>query len=425
MDAPSDLKLRVAALLTARKIRNLNFTVIVLNVALIVFVFLMLDQGPPILRMSRKSEEAIDITDRELKAALARSNEKLTILLMYPERWDANNVMRLPYHCGNCEVSLDKSKVENPSTKALVFNFNDPIKEIAPQTRRRDQYYVWITAESPVALYHLRKMDLKGFDDFFNLTMSYRRDSDVYSPYGTHQQLRSYRKDLPFSDAELDTWVKSKSKVALWVASNCHATKHAVARKDYVMELIKAGLDVELGGKCFQNSAANFRNHKFKFYLAFENAWHCRDYITEKFWHSGLRSGVVPVVLGPPKRDYETIAPSPKSFIYAGDFPTPRHLAEYLNYLDKNDSAYKEYLNWMKTDRKEVKERDRVTGFCQLCRILHGINVDNVYNPDYKAKYKHIPLYQRPEGPRIVYSLNEWFYGSDYKECLGVSGLET
>ena len=30
---------------------------------------------------------------------------------------------------------------------------------------------------------------------------------------------------------------------------------------------------------------------KHKFYLAFENAIHCNDYISEKFWRNGLGSG--------------------------------------------------------------------------------------------------------------------------------------
>ena len=41
----------------------------------------------------------------------------------------------------------------------------------------------------------------------------------------------------------------------------------------------------------------------FKFYLAFENAIHCNDYISEKFWRNALSSGAVPVVFGPHRDD--------------------------------------------------------------------------------------------------------------------------
>ena len=45
--------------------------------------------------------------------------------------------------------------------------------------------------ESP---HYLReRMDLKLYDDFFNWTMTYRRDSDIYSPYGVIRKLKEKR----------------------------------------------------------------------------------------------------------------------------------------------------------------------------------------------------------------------------------------
>ena len=38
---------------------------------------------------------------------------------------------------------------------------------------------------------------------------------------------------------------------------------------------------------------------KYKFYLAFENSYHCNDYISEKFWRNSLGQGAVPIVYGP------------------------------------------------------------------------------------------------------------------------------
>ena len=61
-------------------------------------------------------------------------------------------------------------------------------------------------------------------------------------------------------------------------------------------------------GACFNNvmrsGAAPWANGyigSFKFYLAFENALHCNDYISEKFWRNSLQTGAVPVVFGPHK----------------------------------------------------------------------------------------------------------------------------
>ena len=77
----------------------------------------------------------------------------------------------------------------------------------------------------------------------------------------------------------------------------------------------------------------------YKFYLAFENAIHCNDYISEKFWRNSLRTGAVPVVYGPHKDDLKRLAP-PHSYIHVEDFETPEELVKYLNYLNTNDTAY-------------------------------------------------------------------------------------
>ena len=52
---------------------------------------------------------------------------------------------------------------------------------------------------------------------------------------------------------------------------------------------------------------------------------------------------MVPVVYG--AGPYDTIAP-PKSYINVFDFKNVHELAEYLLYLDKNDTAYNEYFRW-------------------------------------------------------------------------------
>ena len=37
---------------------------------------------------------------------------------------------------------------------------------------------------------------------------------------------------------------------------------------------------------------------QYKFYLAFENSFHCNDYLSEKFWRNALHEGAVPIVFG-------------------------------------------------------------------------------------------------------------------------------
>nr|CAB3247531.1 alpha-(1,3)-fucosyltransferase 6-like [Phallusia mammillata] len=187
---------------------------------------------------------------------------------------------------------------------------------------------------------------------------------------------------------------------------------------EYVTSLINHGLDdIVLGGDCFKNRQPKFEYSKYKFYFALENAWNCRDYITEKFFYNGLISGAVPVVMGPSRDDYEAVSP-PNSFIYAKDFSTPKKLVEYLKYLNKNDTAYKEYLKWTTDDLIDIPGHQRETDYCQLCRILHGINIDNIFNPIYQSHLRDIPLFGWPSKPRIVPSLAKWFYGTENSDCL-------
>ena len=91
-------------------------------------------------------------------------------------------------------------------------------------------------------------------------------------------------------------------------------------------------------------------------------------FITEKLFRP-LDNFVVPVVYA--TKDVRKIAP-PNSYIDVRDFKSPKHLAEYLLYLDKNDTAYMEYFNWRRDYR--VKSGPRASLFCQLCRFLHTNN---------------------------------------------------
>jgi len=95
---------------------------------------------------------------------------------------------------------------------------------------------------------------------------------------------------------------------------------------------------------------------------SFENSF-CRDYVTEKFFKV-LEYDIVPVVLG--KGNYSKIAPA-KSYIDAQDFETPQKLAEYLEYLDKNETAYAEYFEWKKYFKMTYSD----SLFCQLCKFLN------------------------------------------------------
>ena len=54
---------------------------------------------------------------------------------------------------------------------------------------------------------------------------------------------------------------------------------------------------------------------------------------------------LVPIVYGPHRDDVKAIAP-PNSYIHAEDFDSADQLVKYVDFLDKNDSAYLQYHSW-------------------------------------------------------------------------------
>ena len=129
------------------------------------------------------------------------------------------------------------------------------------------------------------------------------------------------------------------------------------------------------------------------------------------------QAGAVPIIWGAPKEDYEAVVP-PHSCIFVDDFAgNMTALADYLHYLDKNATAYREYLQWRLLDVEDMFGGDvRVTGECQLCRIINGINIDSMYSTN--RNVESIPPFGRPAEPRIVTSLKEWQYYEEYAaEC--------
>ena len=223
--------------------------------------------------------------------------------------------------------------------------------------------------------------------------------------------------------------MKRHRPVALLLLSNCGATSGARRRFKLVHAMSAAGIDIDRRGACFPGnpSAPVSRKHfkdlhrilpfigAYKFYLAFENSHHCRDYITEKLFINAFAAGSVPVVWGARRRDYAKLVPA-HSCIFVDDFASVTALSGYLTYLAGNDTAYAEYFQWRKMDERDAFGYEQNTGMCQLCRLVNGINVDNLFlnNPLLSA----VPLLGFPRKPRVVASLKEWVYGREEAECF-------
>ena len=78
---------------------------------------------------------------------------------------------------------------------------------------------------------------------------------------------------------------------------------------------------------------------------------------------SGEDMNVVPIVMG--GANYSKLA-IPGSYINVMDFKTVKQFAEYLQYLDKNNTAYNEYFKWRL--KYKVFRSNLDLSMCQICK---------------------------------------------------------
>ncbi|KAM4618075.1 4-galactosyl-N-acetylglucosaminide 3-alpha-L-fucosyltransferase FUT6-like, partial [Discoglossus pictus] len=237
---------------------------------------------------------------------------------------------------------------------ACVFHHRDVYhsKNQLPQMPRpSNQYWIWFNLESPT-----HSPNLGIMNNIINLTKSYRADSDIFCHYG-------------WLDKNTDVHnftIPEKTKFVAWVVSNW--SPHNLRVKYY--EELRKYIPIDVYGRNrMQLPRANHTSviSTYKFYLAFENSLH-QDYITEKLWKNSLTSGTVPVVLGPPRENYERFIP-PDSFIHVNDFKTPKELADYLLKLDKDNAKYQEYFKW-RSIFHPTPSISWVTHYCKMCKAL-------------------------------------------------------
>ena len=104
--------------------------------------------------------------------------------------------------------------------------------------------------------------------------MSYRRQSDIHTPYGSH--IKSGLTDTT-SVKSLD-YCAGRDKLVLWVVSNCGKMREEYVKKlqKYITVSVGGGCDSRFNNRinCSKGSVESFK--RFKLYLAFENSY-CDD----------------------------------------------------------------------------------------------------------------------------------------------------
>ncbi|KAL4647106.1 alpha-(1,3)-fucosyltransferase 4-like [Arapaima gigas] len=235
------------------------------------------------------------------------------------------------YGIPGCNVTIDRRAY--PRADAVLVHHRDirgNVSALPQGARPPAQKWIWMNFESPSHTSHLELLE-----GLFNMTMSYKRGSDIFVPYGYLERALGpppRRVSLP-----------TKRRLVAWVVSNWN--------EDHVRVLfywrLRRYIPIDVYGRAaaalIDNSVVRTVS-AYKFYLAWENSQHT-DYITEKLWRNALQSSAVPVVLGPPRSNYEKFLPA-DAFIHVDDFRGPAQLAAYLRFLARNPRRYRRYFAW-------------------------------------------------------------------------------
>ncbi|XP_037078691.1 alpha-(1,3)-fucosyltransferase C-like [Pollicipes pollicipes] len=271
-----------------------------------------------------------------------------------------------PFIDNGCEVNTcfgtnDRELMPVDEYDAILFHVQTLPFFDWPRSRRPHQRYVFVTLESAQYL----TIWLQAYESLFNVTLTYRRDSDFPYPYGALVPV------LPEPPTIRRNYALGKTKLVAWFVSHCQT----MSSREWYVHMLRKYIPVDIYGACGtlqcprsanQTCHNTLLNKDYKFYLSFENSI-CNDYVTEKLFDT-LKYDVVPIVLG--GSNYSSYAP-PGSYIEAMKY-SPKELAEYLLELDKNDAQYNKYFEWKGKYRIAPKDDFKKSSFCGLCKYLHS-----------------------------------------------------
>ncbi|KAJ0022722.1 hypothetical protein NQD34_014856 [Periophthalmus magnuspinnatus] len=302
---------------------------------------------------------------------LEPENETETILLIWTwpfgQKFDTDC---RGFGIEKCHLTDNRSLY--PIADGVFFHHRDVcnnLQDLPKIPRPFFQKWVWANMESPA-----NTPVMPILNNLFNLTCSYRIDSTIHVPYGYV---------LPRNSDEPVVQLPTKDKLVCWVVSNWNTL---LLRVQYY-EQLKNHIKINIYGKAFRNPLSDQAYEdvisQCKFYLAFENSAY-KDYMTEKVF-SPLLLGSVPIVLGPPREDYQQQIPA-NAFIHVDDFASPKELAERLHYLDRHPEEYMDYFKW----RREYKVVRSWFGKEHACRSCSHI--------------------QKHRGSEVVHNLQTWFW---------------
>lgn len=346
--------------------------------ALLVLLLMFHWSAPPLLCYPRpvaQPRAALSATSPVAPLGPLRADAPLLLVWSWPEgrRFHLRDCERL-FAVDGCRLSDNRSLYQQAAAVLLYHDAIDVGLADLPAAaqRPRSQSWIWFNAKPPAATSRIA-----GLEGLFNLTLGYRADADISARPAVTLRRRG----------EPDVAPPEKTWLLCWIAGSALAERAAEYKEELTrhvaIQTFASSSDAVTGENYFRTVGA------CKFYLSFDSSAP-GDHISEVF--SGpLSAGAVPVVLGPPRRSYERIAPA-TSFIHVDDFADAGALARFLLKVDEDGAAYRKFFAWRRfhTIRKHpTADRHKFAhAICQACRHV-----------GWRREY------------RVVPDLYKWFFG--------------
>lgn len=106
-----------------------------------------------------------------------------------------------------CQIFNERDYLNIEDYDAILFHGNELSEYDVPLKREMKQFYVYVNLESPAN----RAIPYKFYEDYFNLTMTYRLDSDIPWTYDLIEDVKSGKFIAPSRDVD---WSASQNYIS-------------------------------------------------------------------------------------------------------------------------------------------------------------------------------------------------------------------
>ncbi|KAH8380311.1 hypothetical protein KR009_009923, partial [Drosophila setifemur] len=285
--------------------------------------------------------------------------------------WNEEKVAHL--ECG-CLVT-DRRDHGNKHFDAVVFN-GDRSMSLKDFNDINSSLVVY-SAREPLELAQNPLETL--FFGSFDLTMSYRRDSElVWSDYyfshsHSARRVRGFQpKRTDALDAmslsetrHFENMLRMKTIMAVYLM---YEVNNDTLPESLYLEHMRQEAYLHARDNCLGNECVNYH-----FMLIFESS-KCPDYVPPQMYMA-MQQMIVPVLIG--GGNMTNLVPE-ASYIQSQDFPTPKDLVNHMEYLMANPEEYMGYFWW----RALYKVRAVVQPYCALCHYIQTPAKDRPINKE-------------------------------------------